>query len=188
MLQILRKLACNKGKGLVQARSLFDAPLEMVFDPCLQDYKIPDYGLRRLRSISKFHFGVEYLSVSKKPPSFPVEGLILGNGRMLINLCCSVAHLGTESDPRSWTNVLFILNTGSPTTFISTQAIEMLGGNQNGPTRLRINSDCVQSAYPAPRCSQFTELNILGMDFLQEQKVRTVIEPKNYTFVLDASA
>mmetsp|Transcript_39375 Transcript_39375/g.82450 ORF Transcript_39375/g.82450 Transcript_39375/m.82450 type:complete len:189 (-) Transcript_39375:371-937(-) len=187
MLQILRKLVCNKGKGLVQARSLYDAPLEMVFDPNMQDYKIPDYGFKRLQSISNFHFGVEYLSVSKKPPSFPVEGLILGNNRMLINLCCSVAHFGSESDPRSWMNVLFILNTGSPTTFLSTQAIEKLGGYQDGPTRLRIHTDRVQEAYPAPRRSQFTELNILGMDFLQDQKVRTIIEPKNCTFILDAS-
>ena len=179
---------CNKGKGLVQARSLYDAPLEMVFDPNMQDYKIPDYGFKRLRSISNFHFGVEYLSVSKKPPSFPVEGLILGNNRMLINLCCSVAHFGSESEPRSWRNVLFILNTGSPTTFLSTQAIEKFVGYQDGPTRLRIHTDRVQEAYPAPRRSQFTELNILGMDFLQDQKVRTITEPKNCTFILDASA
>ena len=75
--RFLSKDTCNK--FLTQKRSLYDAPLKVSFDPYKQDHKIPDYDYNTLRSISKFHFGVEYLGIAEKPPSFPVEGLILCN-------------------------------------------------------------------------------------------------------------
>ena len=175
----------------MQTRSLYDAPLKDIFNPFLQDYKIPDYDNKTLRSISKTRFGVEYLGTAEIPPSFPVYGLIMGNKRMLINLCCSEAIGIIKSDSRSWINVLFILNTCSPTTFLSTQAMEkfVFFPEICAPlcTLLRIQSDLVQTVYTAPPRSQFTELNILGMDFLKRNKLRTIIESDDGTFMLDIS-
>ncbi len=121
----------------------------------------------------------------RKKTSFPVPGLIMDNDRMLTHLCCVVVN---PDEPRttSWTNVLFILNTCSPTTFLSTQAMEKVGCYPIAPVPLRIQSGEIQTVYPAPR-SQFTELNILGMDFLRINKVRAIIKSYNNTFMLDIS-
>jgi hypothetical protein len=178
-------LASNK--ALMQARSLYNPPLKDWFNPDLQDYIIPDYDFKALRSISKYRFGVEYLGIAENPPCFPVYGLIMGNKRMLINLCCSAANRVNQSDPCSWTNVLFILNTCSPATFLSMQAIEKFGWRSDIPISLRVQSEKLQSVYPAPPRSQFTDLNILGMDFLQRNKVRTIIDSEYGTFMLDTS-
>jgi hypothetical protein len=186
-------LKCASNQALMQTRSLYDAPLKYSFDPSLQDYKIPDYDCKTLQSISKSRFGVNYLGIAEKPPTFPVYGLIMGNERMLINLCCSVPEsLVTRAtvDEIS-TNVLFILNTCSPTTFLSKQAMEkMYDYPEFLPIRpsLRIQtSDQVVSVYRAPQGSQFTELNILGMDFLKCHKLTTIIDSDNNAFMLDIS-
>ncbi len=188
---ILSKCSQASNKALMQNRSLYYAPLKDIFNPYLQDYKIPDYDNRTLRSISKTRFGVEYLGIAEMPPSFPVYGLIMGNKRMLINLCCSEAIGVKKSGSPSWINVLFILNTCSPTTFLSTHAKEKFVFSPEicAPlcTLLRIQSDLVQTVYTAPPRSQFTELNILGMDFLKRNKLRTIIESDDGTFMLDIS-
>ena len=150
---------------MLSNRFLYDSNLRQVFDPALQDYKIPDYDYRMLRNASKIHYDVEYLSVAKNYPAFPVEGVILGNQRLLINLCCRKDDQG-DTDTSPWINVMFILNTCSPTTFLSKHAIEKLGGSRDIPTLVNIHSDSLLWAYPASPQSQFTELNILGMDFL----------------------
>uniref|UniRef100_A0A7S0Q8L5 Uncharacterized protein n=1 Tax=Cryptomonas curvata TaxID=233186 RepID=A0A7S0Q8L5_9CRYP len=122
-------LKCASNQALMQTRSLYDVPLKHSFNPLMQDYKMPDYDHKTLRSISKYRFGVDYLGIAEKPPSFPVYGLIMGNNRMLINLCCSAVTAVTRvNESPSWTNVLFILNTCSPTTFLSMQAIDKLYG------------------------------------------------------------
>jgi hypothetical protein len=149
------------------------------------------FDFRALRSISKYRFGVEYLGIAENPPCLPVYGLIMGNERMLINLCCSAANRVNQSDPCSWTNVLFILNMCSPTTVLSKfgwrSDIEMFGWRSDIPIPLRVQSEKVQWVYPAPPRSQFTDLNILGMDFLEGNKVRTIIDSEYGTFMLDTS-
>ena len=183
-------LKCASNQALMQTRSLYDVPLKYSFNPLMQDYKIPDYDHKTLRSISKSRFGVDYLGIAEIPPSFPVYGLIMGNNRMLINLCCSVVTRVNESP--SWTNVLFVLNTCSPTTFLSMQAMNKLYGYPEIlpiSDSIRIQTlDRVQSVYAAHQRSQFTELNILGMDFLKRNKLTTIIDSDNDSFVLDVSS
>ncbi len=69
--------------------------------------------------------GVEYLSESPcLPKSNVLKGIIFGqNGRLMINLVCK-----RRKTLANWVNVIFLIDTGSPHTYLAPNAIDKLSG------------------------------------------------------------
>ena len=109
--------------------------------------------------------GVSYLNVSTEAPVFPVEGMIMGgHRRFMVNL---LVRLRRAPEFR---NVVFMLDTGSPYTFLSRSAMEALvGPGVNVPAALKLEIHGAQAmvAYMSPPDKHFADINLLGVDFLE---------------------
>ncbi|PUU78570.1 hypothetical protein B9Z19DRAFT_1126630 [Tuber borchii] len=112
-------------------------------------------------------FGIKYLAKAKiaeaKKPAEMVKGYIYGAGfRPLIPLRVAYGDIG------GW--VFFLLDSGSPVTYLSIQVCDRLHIQRSGWfTKVWIGGyshDVMQE----PEEPQFTDLNILGGDFLHPNK------------------
>ena len=102
------------------------------------------------------------------PVSFPVEGEIYGpNKRLMVNLACR--RRGTIT---SAINVIFLIDTGSPASYLSAKAMEALIGNPGShlPQQLpvMVQSLKVVECHISPLDKHFADVNVLGADFLVE--------------------
>lgn len=127
--------------------------------------------------------GVSYLNVSNNAtPVFPVEGMIMGgHKRLMVNLLVRVRRTGV------YRNVVFMIDTGSPYTFLSHTAIGALVGEQgNIPSALRLDIHGTLSmvCYMSPRDKHFSDLNLLGTDFLETNTIQMHMDWKEKTFLL----
>jgi hypothetical protein len=135
-------------------------------EPSLQDMLLTDITAEKLLSVAEV-LGVGYLSPAAKfPGSFPVDGEIYGpNNRLMINLFCR--RRGGNTQP---INVIFLIDTGSPISYLSEKAINALIENPGShlPEQLpvMIHSKEVMKCYLSPRDKHFADVNVLGMDFL----------------------
>ena len=91
----------------------------------------------------------------------------------MINLCCQTEKYDPEATP--WVNVLFVFNTLSPTTYLSKNARAGLGFYHQHALPLRMHSCGVLDTFPPPDHSHVPELNILGIDLLQQLDLKVVI-------------
>jgi len=66
--------------------------------------------------------------------------------------------------------VFFLVNTGSPTTYLSAQTGKLLGEKIEAPQRVNIAGHS-HSIELTPKGSHFSDLNLLGNDFLCQHKV-----------------
>jgi hypothetical protein len=125
--------------------------------------------------------GVGYLNVSRTEPSFPVEGLIMGaHRRFMVNLL--VRRRATVE----YRNVIFMVDTGSPYTFLSAAAMSALVGpdkNVLPMMRLDIHGNQSMVCYLSPPDKHFAEINLLGMDFLEMKRVQLDVDWQQKTFV-----
>ena len=126
--------------------------------------------------------GVGYLNVSRTQPSFPVEGLIMGaHRRFMVNLL--VRRRATVD----FRNVIFMIDTGSPYTFLSTAAMSaMVGPDKNVPHMMRLEIHGNQSivCYLSPPDKHFADINLLGMDFLEMRRVQFDVDWQQKTFLI----
>lgn len=118
--------------------------------------------------------GVSYLGPSNDfPGKFPVTGFIWGQQkRMLVNMvvraedCC-----GCNCDQNGPYNIVFLVDPACPSTFLSETAIRTLLPNDETaiPSRVKmhIHSNKPVSCRVYPNQSQFTDMNILGNDFFE---------------------
>jgi hypothetical protein len=139
--------------------------------PDLQDFLLTDLGANELRSIAQM-MEVDYLGPASFPGSFPAEGRIQGlNKRLMISLVCR--RQSQKEGPAL--NIIFIINTASPYTYLCEEAMEALIGNKDStvPKLLMvfIHSNRVVEARLSPKDSHFADVNVLGMDFLASNKV-----------------
>lgn len=146
--------------------SLLDQP--GYIDPYSQDFLLTDMTAERLLSVAET-LEVVYLGPAAIfPGSFPVDGEICGyNKRLMVNLACSRRGATTSA-----INIIFLIDTSSPATYLSAKAMEALIGNTEShfPAQLlvMIHSKRVIECYLSPRNKHFANVNVLGADFLGE--------------------
>ena len=129
--------------------------------------------------------GAPYLNISASKPVFPVEGMVMGtNRRYMVNL------LVRRKNAQQYRNVVFMVDTGSPYTFLSKTAMEaMVGPNANIPSILKLEIQGEDSiiCYLSPPDKHFADVNLLGMDFLEMRGANLITDWHRKTFVLHDS-
>jgi hypothetical protein len=147
-------------------RSIHDPP--GYIKPSLQDMIFIDITAKELLSIAK-RLEVDYLGPAAEfPGSFPISGEIYGpNKRLMVNLACRRRETNTSA-----INVIFLIDTGSPASYLSAKAMEALIGNPGSrlPRQLpvRIHTKTVIECHLSPLDKHFADVNVLGADFLVE--------------------
>jgi len=146
--------------------------------------------------------GKGYLNVSESlwKPVFPVEGMIMQsyNSRLMINLLAR-RSTSTTSEPYTFRHVIFMVDTGSPYTFLSKTAMRALLQNAKSSSSCRLEEDVpsmmkveIQGSHPipcylSPADKHFADVNVLGVDFLHLIKGHIVIDWDKMTFHLQES-
>lgn len=93
-------------------------------NPSQQDLLLSDITAKELGVIAAA-MELEYLGLASFPGSFPVDGRIWApNHRLMINLVCR-RQTKLDSPTR---NIIFLVNTGSPVTYLCQAAMESLIG------------------------------------------------------------
>ena len=152
--------------------------------PSLQDMLLTDITAEELLTIAK-RLEVDYLGPAAEfPCSFPKSGKIHGNNkRLMVSLSCR--RDGNNSKP---INIIFLIDTGSPNTFLSDKAMEALVGKPGcniGPTMdVMIHSDAIITCHLSPHDKHFSDVNVLGMDFFSENLLSLSMDYKHKSFRL----
>jgi hypothetical protein len=146
-----------------ESYSIHDPP--GYIQPSLQDLYLTDMTAEELLSVAQV-LGVGYLSSTATfPGSFPVDGEIYGlNNRLMMNLVCRRRGRDTPA-----IHVIFLIDTGSPVSYLSEKAMEALMGNPASHVlqlQVLVHSKQVIRCYVSPRDKHFADVNVLGMDFL----------------------
>ena len=131
--------------------------------------------------------GVGYLNVSKQEPVFPVLGLIMGaHRRLMVNLLVRRRAVPEHE----YRNVVFMVDTGSPYTFLSRAAMSALvGPGKNVPRMMRLEIHGNPQSlvcYLSPPDKHFAEINLLGMDWLEMMRVQLDVDWLQKTFLVRA--
>jgi hypothetical protein len=151
--------------------------------PCQYDVLLNDITEDELRLIAQMD-GVSYLGPSNTVPEFPVEGTIVGgNKRFMVNL------LVRRRRASEYMNVVFMVDTGSPYTFLSRSAMEAVTGpgadNLPAALRLEIHGNQSMVCYMSPPDKHFADINLLGTDFLELNGAQIHVDWAQRTFLLD---
>jgi len=138
------------------------------------DVLLTDMAESDLRLMAQMD-GVGYLNVSSETtPLFPVQGSVMGaHRRLMVNL------LVRKHRTQRYMNVIFMIDTGSPYTFLSASAMAALSGARaNVPkmTRLEIHGVHPMVCYMSPPDKHFSDINLLGMDFLELKQAQLDID------------
>ena len=135
-------------------------------DPCMQDMLFTDITQEELSNIANI-LGITYLSIATIfPGSFPVTGQIYGsNKRAMVNLICKARDNSSLA-----INVIFLIDTGSPASYLSEKAMLALvgkpGSNVVRQLPVMIHSTSVIQCHLSPPDKHFADVNVLGADFL----------------------
>lgn len=152
-------------------------------EPSLQDLLITDITAENLPDIARL-LDVEYLGAAKFPGQFPAEGRILGsNHRLMISLVCQ--RQSKREQPAM--NIVFLIDSGSPVSYLSKRAVEVVVGNcENMPRMLfvLVHNEHAIECHISPSGSHFEDVNVLGMDFISVNGLSLVMNWIAKTFVL----
>jgi hypothetical protein len=151
--------------------------------PYLQEFLLSD-----IADDNKFkdQFDVEYLSPATSfPCSFPASGEIVGrNHRLMINLVCRQR----KKDVKNYINVIFLINTGSPVSYLSAKAMgAVVGDPKSKLAYVEVHKKSVVQFYLSPPDKGFANVNILGTDFLSQNRLSIVTDFSQSTFKLDVT-
>jgi hypothetical protein len=152
--------------------------------PSLQDMLFTDITAEELLKIAEL-LGVDYMGPAAEfPGSFPTSGLIFGNNkRLMVSLSCC----RNRNDSKA-INIIFLVDTGSPNTFLCEKAMEALVGkpgcNIGTMMNVMIHSDNVITCHLSPHDKHFSDVNVLGMDFLSENMLSLLMNYKQKSFQL----
>ena len=157
--------------------------------PAAQDFLLTDLGEKELTDFAE-RLGVRYLSPATAiPGTFPVEGDIIGsNRRLIINLVCK----GSPFRPNPSApviNVVFLVVTGSPYSYLSEKAMKALFPDRATTPRMegvQVQGDAVIECYLSG--GHFADVNILGMDFLCKFRLSVAIDHSQSLFRLTQDA
>ena len=108
--------------------------------------------------------GVQYLSETPDlTRSSVLKGIVFGqNKRLMITLLCK------RKTATKWVNIIFLVDTGSPYTYLAPSAIDKLaGGGSNICKTLNalVHSErvCIE-CHLSPQDKHFKDVNVLGME------------------------
>ena len=125
--------------------------------------------------------GVSYLGLSHDfPGKFPVTGYIWGQQkRMLVNMVVKAEDVcGCNCDHNGSYNIVFLVDPACPSTFLSETAIRTLVPDDETAippqVRMHIHSDKAICCRVYPNQSMFTDMNILGNDFFEINRLSLV--------------
>ncbi|KIX03490.1 uncharacterized protein Z518_07043 [Rhinocladiella mackenziei CBS 650.93] len=132
------------------------------------DVLITDITENTLRTEISNVFGIDYLAKATENDAKRkidiVSGYLYGEARRAMVPC--VVHNG-ENDEGYW--VHFLVDTGSPATFLSKKACDAIGLRTDGPTSATI-AGYTQVVRMSPVDSHFADVNTLGMDYCDTYK------------------
>ena len=128
--------------------------------------------------------GVTHLTaVNADDVVWPVRALLYGVfSRVMVSLVVTAPRASGEA-ARS-VNVIFLLDTGSPFTFISQRTYKALGYSDSLPkaAQLRVHG---ASITVKPSHSHFVDVNVLGTDFLVRARCSLTLDFANAVGTLD---
>jgi hypothetical protein len=153
-------------------------------DPKHQNFLFPDVTEDTLSSFA-FSYDIEHLGPAEFPGKFPAEGYIHGlYNRLMINLVCRCRNQQSSQG----VNIVFLINTASPCSYLSKKAmIALTGSSDSLPRMLDVNihtSRVSTGFYQCPAGSGFENVNVLGMDFVSRYFMLT-IDGRSGKFTLD---
>ena len=161
----------------------------LVFDdpnciaPSGQDLLLTDVTQEILNTRIAPELSVHYLSASEaENASFPVTGILFGlNRRLMVNL------LVRRRESHKFLNILFLVDTGSPVSYLCDEAISALIGKDNALPKfinVFVQGDQVLECHLSPQDGHFHDVNVIGMDFLATHDLSIQICYKRRTFQL----
>ena len=122
--------ADSGSRNELQRVLLLDSSPDDYIDSELQYLVLTDISSEVLFGELSSALDVQYLSLSRaadeKPPDPDlVEGLVWGvNSRLMVNLVCSIGGRASQRRTYHKYNVFFLVDTGSPFTYVSAEAME----------------------------------------------------------------
>jgi hypothetical protein len=172
--------------------SLVDPPGHIA--PDQQDMMLTDITSKILHSSEcsiTIGRGKAYLSPADSiQVPWPATGIVYGyNRRLMISLPCRRAR---SDRGHKVLNVFFLLDTGSPCSYLSREAMEALVSRPdcNLPEQLEVvmqNESSSMQFHMSPlgtpeHPGKFHDVNVLGMDFLMLNKLSMMVDPPIYRF------
>lgn len=142
--------------------------------PSSQDFLLLDVDFEELKKVA-VEMKVEYLKEAVFSTAFPVSGIIWGpNRRLMVNLVCRRVSKDCTTIP---INVIFLIDTGSPFTHLCVDAYQALIGEKGQvpeTMRVQIQSEVSMRTFLSPINSHFSNVNVLGMDFLSKERLSII--------------
>jgi hypothetical protein len=158
-------------KSDISNSSILDPP--GYIKPSLQDLLLTDITAQELLNIAE-SLGVEYLGKAEFPGTFPVNGKVKGmNKRLMVNLVCK----RRSRNPAASVNIIFLIDTGSPVSYLSEQAFKaLLPPDSHIPHSIdvMIQTERVIECHLSPKDKHFSDGNVLGTDFFVENGITLV--------------
>lgn len=110
--------------------------------------------------------GLDYLSAAAPPQ--PTDGMIKYAGVLYGQYCRPIVSMPVQVRS-TCLNVFFLVDTGSPFTFLSSKALHALGFTEHVPDRARVTLGGYSKFYVqlSPLEKHFKDINVLGADFLE---------------------
>ena len=143
-----------------------DSPTYVVPDE--QDLLLTDVTEAELFGNVGELLGVRYLSESSHlTPSATVTGIVFGqNKRLMVSLLCK------RKTSSNWVNIFFLVDTGSPHTYLAPSAIDKLSGSNNNlcktlNTLIHSETVCIE-CHLSPQDKHFKDVNVLGMEAMSK--------------------
>ena len=138
---------------------------------------ITDIQDNDLKSIGD-RMGVRRLDETEKQyATLPVRGIMRGiSVRMFVPLVVGYKDV--------YINIIFLIDTGSPNTYLRTDTFEKLGFKDSIPSDVNMEiQGTTLTVYPSH--SHFGNVDLLGQDFMTQMNIRMVADYKNKTILLD---
>lgn len=149
--------------------------------PSDQDLLLSDVKEDDLRSGVSLALEETYLDVVSEEPSWPVKGILFGhNSRPFV---CFYVKIKTKS-----IKVFFLVDTGSPHTYLSGSTMNALGVD-SVPSSFRstIHGVFMPATYISPSNSHYSDINIIGADFLNRGQFQLQLDYGSATLTLHPS-
>ncbi|KAJ1340341.1 hypothetical protein BSLG_005043 [Batrachochytrium salamandrivorans] len=105
--------------------------------------------------------------------------------RLMVPLVCRRQPTKPKQVPS--VNIIFLIDTGSPVTYICQEAMEALIGKDSPlPQAMyaKIHSEKAIEVHLSPKGSHFADVNVLGMDFIVKNRVYPRLDFDEETFIL----
>lgn len=136
-----------------------------------QDLLLSDVKEINLKKEIAYALGKDFLSEPEEDPVWPVEGILFGhNFRAFVNMQVKVKKKSL--------NVFFLIDTGSPHTYLSNTTIKELGIVDSVPESFKatVHGIVMPTVHLSPLNSHYSDINIIGTDFLSRKSFRLEID------------